>query len=258
MNKIDRLFQSGKKDILSIFFTAGFPHLNDTVEIIKTLDKKGVDLIEIGVPFSDPMADGPVIQHSNQVALANGMSQKVLVEQLKDIRKETDIPLIFMGYINPTLQYGFENLCKKAVEIGIDGFIIPDIPLDVYQKEYAEIIKKYDLRFILLVTPETPEERVRLIDEVSSGFVYMVSSASTTGAQQNFNETKQAYFKKIENMNLKNPTLVGFGVSNKETFDAAAAHSRGCIIGSAFVRALEENPTIEAAAESLISKVRGK
>lgn len=257
MNRIDRLFENGKKDILSIFFTAGYPHLNDTVEIIKTLDKKGVDLLEIGVPFSDPMADGPVIQHSNQVALANGMSQKVLVEQLKDIRKETDMPLIFMGYINPTLQYGFENLCKKAVEIGIDGFIIPDIPLDIYKKEFAPIVKKYDLRFILLVTPETPEERVHEIDEASSGFVYMVSSASTTGAQSSFNEAKQAYFKKIEGLNLKNPTLVGFGISNKETFEAAAAHSRGCIIGSAFIKALSEHATIEEAADSLIKKVRG-
>lgn len=257
MNRIDRLFQNGKKDILSIFFTAGYPHLNDTVEIIKTLDKKGVDLLEIGVPFSDPMADGPVIQHSNQVALENGMSQKVLMEQLKDIRKVTDMPLIFMGYINPTLQYGFENLCKKAVEIGIDGFIIPDIPLDIYKKEFMPIIKKYDLRFILLVTPETPEARVHEIDEASSGFVYMVSSASTTGAQKSFNEEKQAYFKKIESMNLKNPTLVGFGISNKETFDAAAAHSNGCIIGSAFIKALSEYPTIEEAADSLIKKVRG-
>lgn len=257
MNRIDRLFQSGKKDILSIFFTAGFPKLDSTMEIITTLDAEGVDLLEIGVPFSDPMADGPVIQHSNQVALENGMSQKVLFEQLKDVRKHTDMPLLFMGYINPTLQYGFENLCKKAVELGIDGFIIPDIPLDIYKEEFDPIIKKYDLRFVLLVTPETPDARVHEIDEASSGFVYMVSSASTTGAQKSFNETKQAYFKRIESLNLKNPTLVGFGVSNKETFDAAAAHSRGCIIGSAFIRSLEEHATIQEAAKALIEKVRG-
>lgn len=257
MNRIDRLFESGKKNLLSIYFTAGFPHLNDTVEIIKTLDAEGVDMLEIGVPFSDPMADGPVIQHSSQVALENGMSQKVLMEQLKDVRSYTDMPLILMGYINPVMQYGFENLCKKAVEIGIDGFIIPDIPLDIYKAEYAPIVKKYDLRFILLVTPETPEERVRAIDDASSGFVYMVSSASTTGAQKNFNEKKQAYFKKIEEMHLKNPTLVGFGVSNKETFDAAAAHSRGCIIGSAFVKSLQEHASIKEAAEDLIKRVRG-
>ena len=258
MNRIDRLFATGKKNILSIYFTAGFPHLNDTVEIIKTLDSEGVDMLEIGVPFSDPMADGPVIQHSSGTALKNGMSQKVLFEQLKDVRKVTDVPLILMGYINTAMQFGFENLCKKAVEVGIDGFIIPDIPLDIYKEEYAPIVKKYDLRFILLVTPETPETRVHEIDEASTGFVYMVSSASTTGAQQSFNDKKQAYFKKIEDMHLKNPTLVGFGVSNKETFDAAAAHSRGAIIGSAFVKALEEHATIKEAAESLISKVKGK
>ena len=258
MNRIDRLFESGKKDLLSIYFTAGFPTLDSTVEIIKTLDKAGVDMLEIGMPFSDPMADGPVIQHSSQVALRNGMSQKVLFEQLKDVRQVTDMPLILMGYINPVMQFGFERLCQKAVEVGIDGFIIPDIPLDVFKAEYQPIVKKYDLRFILLVTPETPEERVREIDAASSGFVYMVSSASTTGAQSNFNEKKQAYFKKIHDMNLKNPTLVGFGVSNKETFDAAAAYSRGCIIGSAFIRSLQEHSTIEEAAGSLIKKLKGE
>lgn len=257
MNRIDRLFATGKKNILSIYFTAGYPKLNDTVEIIKTLDEEGADMIEIGVPFSDPMADGPVIQNSSTIALRNGMSQKVLFEQLKDIRKVTDMPLILMGYINTAMQYGFENLCKKCQEIGIDGLIIPDIPLDVYKEEYESLIKKYDLRFILLVTPETPDKRVLEIDKTSSGFVYMVSSASTTGAQSSFNEKKQAYFKKIEDLHLSNPTLVGFGVSNKETFDAAAAHSRGCIIGSAFVRALGEKPTIKEAVQSLISKVRG-
>lgn len=257
MNRIDRLFENGKKDLLSIYFTAGYPHLNDTVEIIKTLDKKGVNLIEIGVPFSDPMADGPVIQNSSTIALRNGMSQKVLFDQLKDIRKVTDMPLILMGYINTAMQYGFENLCKKCQEIGIDGLIIPDIPLDVYKNEYEAIVKKYDLRFILLVTPETPDERVLEIDKTSTGFVYMVSSASTTGAQKSFDEKKQEYFKRIEGLKLKNPTLVGFGVSNKETFNAAAAHSNGCIVGSAFVKALGESNSIDEAAESLISKIRG-
>ncbi len=258
MNRIDRLFASGKKDILSIYFTAGYPKLNDTLEIIKTLDAKGVDLLEIGIPFSDPMADGPVIQHSSTAALRNGMSQKLLFEQLKNIRKETDMPLIFMGYVNLALQYGFDKFCKDAKAIGIDGLIIPDIPLDIYKEEFEPVVKKYDLRFILLVTPETSDERVREIDATSTGFVYMVSSASTTGAQKNFDEKKQNYFKHIEELKLKNPTLVGFGVSNKETFDAAAAHSRGCIIGSAFVKSLSEHATIAEAAEALISKVRGK
>ncbi|MBO4369869.1 MAG: tryptophan synthase subunit alpha [Paludibacteraceae bacterium] len=257
MNRIDRLFASGKKDLLSVYFTAGYPHLNDTVDIIRTLSDEGVDMIEIGMPFSDPMADGPVIQHSSQVALENGISQKVLFEQLKDIRRYTDIPLVLMGYINPVLQFGFENLCKKAVEVGIDGFIIPDIPLDIYRKEFAPIVEKYGLRFTLLVTPETPETRVREIDAASSGFVYLVSSASTTGAQSAFNEQKQAYFKRIEAMGLRNPLMVGFGVSNKETFEAAAAHTRGCIVGSAFVKLLQESASIDEAVKTLVQRIRG-
>ena len=257
MNRIDRLFASGKKDLLSVYFTAGYPHLNDTVDIIRTLSDEGVDMIEIGMPFSDPMADGPVIQHSSQVALENGISQKVLFEQLKDIRRYTDIPLVLMGYINPVLQFGFENLCKKAVEVGIDGFIIPDIPLDIYSKEFAPIVEKYGLRFTLLVTPETPETRVREIDAASSGFVYLVSSASTTGAQSAFNEQKQAYFKRIEAMGLRNPLMVGFGVSNKETFEAAAAHTRGCIVGSAFVKLLQESASIDEAVKTLVQRIRG-
>ena len=257
MNRIDRLFASGKKDLLSVYFTAGYPHLNDTVDIIRTLSDEGVDMIEIGMPFSDPMADGPVIQHSSQVALENGISQKVLFEQLKDIRRYTDIPLVLMGYINPVLQFGFENLCKKAVEVGIDGFIIPDIPLDIYRKEFAPIVEKYGLRFTLLVTPETSDERVREIDAASSGFVYLVSSASTTGAQSAFNEQKQAYFKRIEAMGLRNPLMVGFGVSNKETFEAAAAHTRGCIVGSAFVKLLEESASIDEAVKTLVQRIRG-
>lgn len=257
MNRIDQLFASNKKNLLSVYFTAGFPQLNDTVEIIKTLDAAKIDMVEIGMPFSDPMADGPVIQNSSHIALQNGISQQLLFEQLKDIRKHTDMPLILMGYINPVMQFGFENLCKKAVEVGIDGFIIPDIPLDIYRKEFAPIVNKYDLRFILLVTPETPEERVREIDEASSGFIYLVSSASTTGAQNEFNDQKQAYFKRIEAMNLRNPLMVGFGVSNKATFDAAAAHTRGCIVGSAFIKSLQEHDTITGAVEALVGRVKG-
>ncbi len=256
MDRIKNLFETKKKDILSVYFTAGFPRKDSTVEVIKALTAGGVDMIEIGIPFSDPMADGPVIQHSSQKALENGMSQAVLFDQLKDVRKVTDVPLFLMGYINTALQYGFENLCKKAVEIGIDGFIIPDIPLEEYVSMYKPMVEKYGLKFVLLVTPETDEERVRLIDAASSGFVYMVSSASTTGAQKSFDDQKQLYFKRIADMNLKNPTLVGFGVSNKETFAAACQYSRGAIVGSAFVRALEEHPTVEDAVKSLISKLQ--
>lgn len=256
MDRLQTLFSTKKNNILSVYFTAGYPHKDSTVEVIKTLSDNGVDLIEIGIPFSDPMADGPVIQHSSQVALANGMSQAVLFEQLKDIRTVTNIPLIFMGYVNTVMQYGFENLCKKAVELGIDGFIIPDLPVEEYSTLYKATVEKYGLKFILLITPETSEERVREIDAISSGFVYMVSSASTTGAQQSFNQSKQEYFKRIADMKIKNPTLVGFGVSNKETFDAACAHSNGAIIGSAFIRALGETNTISEAVKKLLEKLR--
>ncbi len=256
MDRLQTLFSTKKNNILSVYFTAGYPQKNSTVEVIKTLSDNGVDLIEIGIPFSDPMADGPVIQHSSQVALANGMSQAVLFDQLKEIRKVTNIPLLFMGYINTAMQYGFENLCEKAVEIGIDGFIIPDLPLEEYRTLYKATVEKYGLKFILLITPETSEERVREIDAISSGFVYMVSSASTTGAQQSFNQSMQEYFKRIADMKLKNPTLVGFGVSNKETFDAACAHSNGAIIGSAFVRALGETNTISEAVKKLLDDLR--
>ncbi len=256
MDRIAKLFSENKGNLLSVYFTAGYPMLDSTVEVIKELDAAGVNMIEIGVPFSDPMADGPVIQASSQKALNNGMSQKVLFEQLKDIRKVTDIPLILMGYLNTAMQYGFEEYCKKAAEVGVDGFIIPDIPLEEYEAQYKPIAERYGIKFILLVTPETTDERIRQIDDISTGFVYMVSSASTTGAQKSFNEEKQAYFKRISDMKLKNPTLVGFGVSNKETYDAACRFSRGAIIGSAFVKCLSEQPTIKDAVAKLIDNLK--
>lgn len=257
MNRIDRLFQSGKKDILSVYFTAGYPNLDDTVKVIKSLSDHGVDMIEIGVPFSDPMADGPVIQASGHKALQNGMSQKVLFEQLKDIRKVTDIPLIMMSYVNTAMQFGFEKYCKACAEVGVDGLIIPDLPSEVLLGEYKQYIDANGLSFTQLVTPETSDERVREIDATTTGFVYMVSSASTTGAQSSFSDAKQQYFKRIEGLNLKNPTLVGFGVSNKETFRAAADHSRGCIIGSAFIKLLGSCGSIDEAVETLLKNVRG-
>jgi tryptophan synthase alpha chain len=256
MNRIDRLFQSGKKDILSVYFTAGYPNLDDTVKIIKSLSEHGVDMIEIGVPFSDPMADGPVIQASGQKALSNGMSQKVLFKQLENIRQVTDIPLIMMSYINTAMQFGFEDYCKRCAETGIDGLIIPDLPSEIYLSDYKNFVEANSLDYIQLITPETSDERIRAIDDMSKGFIYMVSSAATTGAQQSFSEAKQQYFSHIESMNLKNPTLVGFGVSNKETFRAAADHSRGCIIGSAFIKLLGSCQSIDEAVETLIKNVK--
>lgn len=256
MNRINKLFAEKGNNILSVYFTAGYPNLNDTVEIIKQLVAQGVDMIEIGIPFSDPMADGPVIQNSSQIALANGMTQNLLFEQLKDIRKVTDIPLILMGYVNPVLQFGFEKLCKKAQEVGVDGFIIPDLPMAEYLQEFKATADKYGMENILLITPETPEERIRLIDTHSNGFIYMVSSAATTGAQSSFAGAKEAYFKRIKDMNLKNPTLIGFGISNKETFDSACAHASGAIVGSAFIKVLGENPTVEKAVESLVKSLK--
>jgi tryptophan synthase alpha chain len=214
-------------------------------------------MIEIGVPFSDPMADGPVIQASGQQALNNGITQEILFKQLADIRKVTDIPLIMMSYINTAMQFGFERYCKKCAEVGVDGLIIPDLPSEIYLSEYKQFIDANNLDYIQLITPETSDERIRAIDDMSRGFIYMVSSASTTGAQQSFNEAKQHYFSHIESMNLKNPTLVGFGVSNQATFRAAADHSRGCIIGSAFIKLLGSCKSIDEAVETLLSNVKG-
>jgi tryptophan synthase alpha chain len=256
MNRINKLLAEKGNNILSVYFTAGYPQLNDTVEIIRQLVAHGVDMIEIGIPFSDPMADGPVIQNSSQIALANGMTQNLLFDQLKDIRKVTDIPLILMGYVNPLLQFGFEKLCQKAQEVGVDGFIIPDLPMAEYLQEFKATADKYGMENILLITPETPEERIRLIDTHSNGFIYMVSSAATTGAQDSFAGSKEAYFQRIKDMNLKNPTLIGFGISNKETFDSACAHASGAIVGSAFIKALGENSSVEKAVEALVKKLK--
>lgn len=235
MNRIQTKLQENKK-LLSIYFTAGYPDINDTVSIIEDLEKNGVDMIEIGLPFSDPLADGPTIQASSTEALKNGMTTEVLFKQLKDIRKTVNIPLIIMGYFNPMFQYGVEAFCKKCKEIGIDGLIIPDLPVDVYHEEYQTIFEKYGLTNIFLITPQTGDERIRYIDSISDGFIYMVSSASTTGAQSGFGDEQTAYFERIANMNLKNPQIIGFGISNNETFTQATKYSKGAIIGSAFVK----------------------
>ncbi|MDR2122034.1 MAG: tryptophan synthase subunit alpha [Flavobacteriaceae bacterium] len=255
MNRIKRLFEEKQRNILSVYFTAGYPRREDTVEIIKELEKNGVDLIEVGIPFSDPMADGPTIQESGTLALKNGMSLKILFEQLKDIRKEVRIPLIMMGYLNPIMQYGFENFCKKCKETGLDGIIIPDLPFDDYIREYKPIADEYDIKIIMLITPETSEERIRLIDKHTDGFIYMVSSASTTGAQKSFDEKKQEYFRKVNSMNLRNPRLIGFGISNRETLEAAQANASGAIIGSKFITLLKESPDIKTAVERLLKSL---
>lgn len=256
MNRIDKLFKEKKENILSVYFTAGFPKFEDTVEVIKTLEKNGVDLLEIGVPFSDPMADGPVIQSSGNEALHNGMSLKKLFEQLKDVRSVASLPLVMMGYLNPIMQYGFENYCKSAAECGIDGLIIPDLPFSEYIDSYKSVADEHGLHMIMLITPETSEERIRLIDENTSGFIYMVSAASVTGARSSFSETNLNYFRRVNNMNLKNPRLIGFGISNKETFDAACRESSGAIIGSKFISLLKSEPTIEAATKRLIEAIK--
>lgn len=255
MNRIDQLFEKKKENILSVYFTAGYPNPDDTLKVINTLEKHGVELLEIGVPFSDPMADGPVVQSSGNESLRNGMSVKKLFAQLKDVRTKASIPLVLMGYLNPIMQYGFENYCQQAAQCGIDGFIIPDLPFAEYIESYKSTAEKYGIHMIMLITPETSDERIRLIDDNTSGFIYMVSSASVTGAKKAFSDENLAYFRRVNEMKLKNPRLIGFGISNKETFDAACKESSGAIIGSKFITLLNSEPTIEAAAEKLIDAI---
>ena len=240
MNRINQKLQEEKK-LLSIYFTAGYPSLNDTLTIIQDLEKSGVDMIEIGLPFSDPLADGPTIQESSTAALKNGMTTETLFNQLKDVRKTVTIPLIIMGYFNPMLQYGVEAFCKKCQEIGIDGLIIPDLPVDVYNDQYKAIFEKYGLINVFLITPQTSVERINFIDSISNGFIYMVSSASVTGSQSGFGDDQTAYFERISNMNLKNPQIIGFGINDNDTFVQATKYAKGAIIGSAFIKFLTNN-----------------
>ena len=256
MNRINNLFQTKDSGILSIYFCAGAPTLEGTADVIRTLEAKGIDMIEIGIPFSDPMADGPVIQAAATKALSNGMSLKILFEQLKDIRKDVQMPLILMGYLNPVIHYGFEAFCQKCVECGIDGLIIPDLPFKDYTDTFKPIADKYDIRIIMLITPETSEERIHFIDEHTDGFIYMVSSASTTGAQKSFDESKQAYFNKVNSMKLRNPRMIGFGISNKQTLESAQANAAGAIIGSKFVSLLSESDSPAEAADKLLEALK--
>ena len=240
MNRINQLFKTKTNNILSLYFCAGSPTLDGTVSVLQTLEQRGIDMVEIGIPFSDPMADGPVIQTAATKALQNGMSLKLLFSQLQNIRQTVHIPLILMGYLNPVIQFGFENFCKKCVEVGVDGMILPDLPFKDYMEQYKPIADKYDVRIIMLITPETSEERIRFIDEHTDGFIYMVSSAATTGAQKTFDDQKQAYFNRVHAMNLRNPLMIGFGISNKQTLESAQANANGAIIGSKFVQLLDE------------------
>ncbi|MBT8254133.1 MAG: tryptophan synthase subunit alpha [Bacteroidia bacterium] len=244
MNRINQNLSEDRK-ILSIYFTAGYPNIDDTVPIIQKLESSGVDMIEIGLPFSDPLADGPTIQASSTQALNNGMTTALLFDQLLDIRKTVHIPLIIMGYFNPILQYGVEAFCRKCAEVGIDGLIIPDLPVDVYHEKYQHIFEEYGLVNVFLITPQTSDERIQFIDSVSNAFIYMVSSASTTGTQSGFGDVQMNYFRRISSMRLNNPQIVGFGISNKETFKDATRYAKGAIIGSAFIKFISMNPISE-------------
>lgn len=242
MNRINKTFQENSNDkLLSIYFTAGYPKLDDTVTILQKLEASGVKMIEIGLPFSDPLADGPTIQASSTKALKNGMTTNVLFDQLKDIRKTVSVPLVIMGYFNPILQYGVEAFCAKCAEVGIDGLIIPDLPVDVYDEQYKAIFEKYGIINVFLITPQTSEKRILYIDSISKGFIYMVSSASVTGSSSGFGEQQTDYFKRIAQMELKNPQVIGFGISDHNSFKQATTNAQGAIIGSAFIKDLTHN-----------------
>ena len=257
-NRINQLFETKKENILSVYFTAGFPKLNDTVEIIQQLEKNGVDLIEIGIPFSDPTADGPIIQQSSEVALKNGMNLKLLFEQLKTIRKSVGIPLILMGYFNPVYQFGVEQFCQKCAEVGIDGTILPDLPLEEFEQDYKLFFDHNNISNILLITPQTSQERIRQIEVASEGFIYMVSSASTTGTGKKVKDFQLDYFERIQKMNLKNPRIIGFGISDNATFTNACKYASGAIIGSAFVKSFQPEVSLKKSISQFITEILTK
>ena len=252
MNKINSLFANSKDEkLLSLYFCAGAPTLDSTADVILTMQEKGISMVEVGIPFSDPMADGPVIQEAATTALKNGMSLRLLFQQLKAIKEQVRIPLVLMGYLNPIMQYGIDAFCQSCVDSGVSGVIIPDLPFDDYLESVKPAADKYDIRIIMLITPETSEERIRFIDEHTDGFIYMVSSAATTGAQQSFDEQKQQYFRRINQMNLRNPRMIGFGISNKQTLESAQQNAAGAIIGSKFVQLLQSHGNAAAALDAL-------
>ncbi|MBY0478268.1 MAG: tryptophan synthase subunit alpha [Chitinophagaceae bacterium] len=254
MSRIKDLFQKKSNRVLNVYCTAGYPKLNSTLEVLKALQENGADLIELGMPYSDPLADGPVIQNSGLVALANAMTIETLFAQLKDARKEINVPIILMGYMNPVLQYGFERFCKEAADVGVDGLILPDLPEYEFETEYGAIIKQYGLDFIFLVTPETSDERIKKLDSLSTGFLYAVSSSSTTGSDKNMTDVN-AYLQKLKAMQLKNPVLVGFGIKDKQTFDAACANANGAIIGTAYIKALENATDVSETTKKFLKAI---
>ena len=270
MNRIDRLFQARHGQILSVFFTAGYPALHSTVDIIKALTRAGADMIEIGMPFSDPMADGPVIQKSSDIALKQGMSMNLLFSQLRDIRKETDIPLLLMGYLNPVMHFGIEKFCEECEKTGIDGVILPDLPLEVFVEDSGKVLEgpgegslkdlfeRHNLHVVFLISPQTHLDRIREIDRISNGFLYMVSSSSTTGVKNGFDPFQQAYFERIRDMKLKNPRLIGFGISDHAGFSNACKYAKGAIIGSAFVKMLGNAENLDESIIEICGENKGE
>jgi tryptophan synthase alpha chain len=254
MARIEHVFKKKSSGVLNVYFTAGYPTLDSTLNIMHALQESGVDIIELGMPYSDPLADGPVIQESSSVALSNGMSIAALFNQLKGFRNTIHLPVVLMGYMNPVLQFGFEKFCQEASAVGIDALILPDLPPFEFEEKYSEIIKKYQLDFIFLVTPETSVERIKRLDRLSSGFLYAVSSSSTTGNEKDLNAVTH-YLDRLNSMGLKNPIMVGFGIKDKESFDAVNLHANGAIIGSAFINALSKNNDSVQATKSFISSV---
>jgi tryptophan synthase alpha chain len=254
-NRITQLFERQRGSILSIFFTAGFPELNSTALIIHALEQNGVDMIEVGIPYSDPLADGPVIQEASTVALRNGMTIATLFHQLDEIKSEVHVPLILMGYLNPVLQYGIERFCQRAAQCGVSGVILPDLPLDEYESLYREHFERNNLKFIFLVTPATSTDRIRRIDSISSGFIYAVSSSSTTGKEIGFSSSQVEYLERLKSMRLKNPVMVGFGIHSPETLRLAFNHAHGAIIGSAYLKCLHENPNLAEATRTFLERL---
>ncbi|MBI1779786.1 MAG: tryptophan synthase subunit alpha [Sphingobacteriales bacterium] len=254
MSRIKNLFETKQRHVLNVYCTAGYPQLDSTIKVMKALQENGADLIELGMPYSDPLADGPVIQHSSTIALANGMTIKTLFEQLKDSRKDINVPLILMGYMNPVMQYGFEKFCADAASVGVDGLILPDLPEYEFETEYGAIIMKHGLDFIFLVTPETSEERIKKLDTLSTGFLYAVSSSSTTGSDKNMTDVN-AYLQRLKSYGLKNPVLVGFGIKDKTTFETACANANGAIIGTAYIKALENSNDVEKTTKEFLNNV---
>jgi len=255
MNRINQLFKQKNKDVLNIYFTAGYPGLNDTEEIILTLEKSGADLIEIGMPYSDPLADGPTIQESGQQALANGMTLNLLFEQIQSVRTKSEIPLVLMGYFNQVMQYGEADFFKRCAEVGIDGLILPDLPMDVYEADYKEMVEAQGLTMSFLITPQTSEERIRKTDDLSSGFVYMVSRSAITGAKSDIEQQQIDYFERVEAMKMSTPKLIGFGISSHETFRTACQYANGAIIGSAFIKALSQEGGIALAVTTFVDSI---